>query len=129
MKEFVTTNNLSSDVEFKKGIPNKSTVDVYNSHKIFVNLSPSGLYDKTMFEAMACESLILVSNRDLAKLVWSDFIFNEDDVEDLVNKLEKLLALTNEVTGKKGVELRKNVAAHHSLDGLMNKLASVIKAQ
>jgi glycosyltransferase involved in cell wall biosynthesis len=124
--ELVRTEGLSLDVVFKKGIPNTETVDIYNAHKIFVNLSPSGLYDKTMFEAMACESLILASNKDLAKVVWSDFIFSDDDVPDLIKKLEKLLDMAESTAKKRGEELRKNVVEHHSLKELMKRLAASI---
>lgn len=125
--KIVEDNNLGNNVTFYPGIPNSETIDVYNSHKVFVNLSPNGLYDKTIFEAMACQTLILASNKDLAQIVWSDFIFDEDDIMGLALKLEKILSLGESEEEQRGIELRKNVVERHSLRKLTEALAHQIK--
>src|SRR3989344_1023815 len=35
---------------FKKGVPNTETPVIYSAHEVFVNLSPPGLFDKTVLE-------------------------------------------------------------------------------
>lgn len=55
---------------------------MYNNHEIFVNLSPSGMYDKTIFEAMACECLVLTSNLNLKGQIDERFLFAENDEKD-----------------------------------------------
>lgn len=121
LKKKVHENNLDQYVQFIQGIPNKETVAVYNEHKVFVNLTSSGSYDKTIFEAAACETLILVSNKNLIGQIDDIFIFEEDNIHQLAQKLEYLLGLTNQESSTKGKMLRKYVEDHHNLR-LLGKL-------
>ncbi len=126
LKKKIVENGLSESVALHAGISNSETVSVYNSHEIFVNLTPSGSYDKTIFEAMACETLILASNRSLYGLVHEDFIFKEGDIADLTGKLEKLLTLSVEERLERGKELRATVVESHSLEKLIEKFSKHI---
>src|SRR5206468_1407599 len=45
---------LHDRLRFHAGIPNDATPAVYRAYDIFVNCSPSGMFDKTLFEAAAC---------------------------------------------------------------------------
>ncbi len=127
LQKKVNEEGLSEKVFFHTEIRNYQTLDVYNAHEISVNLSPSGLYDKTIFEGMACETIILASSKSLYGIVREDSIFKEDDVSDLAHKLEKLLNLTEKEKIEKGKELREIVTEDHSLEKLMIKLSYHIK--
>ncbi len=122
LKEKVSTYKLGSAVSFKKGIPNTETPKVYNTHEIFINASPSGMYDKTIFEAMACESLILTSNLNLKGQIDDIFLFKENDGKDLAKQLKYLLGLDIQTKEKCGKILRTYVVEHHSLEMLIQKL-------
>ena len=65
LEKSVSSYGLDDKVIFREGVPNEQTVSIYQSHQIFVNLSPSGMYDKTIFEAMACGIIVLTSNKNL----------------------------------------------------------------
>lgn len=108
---------LSEKIKFYPGIPNNETVDVYNKHEIFVNLSSSGMYDKTIFEAMACECLVLASNRNLKGLIDNIFVFEEGDFSELENKLGNLFIL--DMVDLYSERLRSVTIKHHNLNGLM----------
>ncbi len=84
---FVKANNLGDSVSFKPSIPNYKTPEIYNQHQIFVNLSSDGMYDKTIFEAMACGCTVIASNKNL-KGVMPDALIASIDPVDLANKLE-----------------------------------------
>jgi glycosyltransferase involved in cell wall biosynthesis len=114
--------DIADDVEFRDGVANEKTIDIYNQHEVFVNLTTSGSYDKTIFESMACETMVAASNKDLHGLVKENFIFKEDDVNDLSEKLEKLLALTTQEKEEYGRKLRQIVVEKHSLQELAVKL-------
>lgn len=110
---------LSNKVSFYAGVPNDSTPKIYSAHEIFVNLSSSGMYDKTIFEAAACESMILASNENLRTLVDDSFICTAE-TSDVANKLESLLARKDKnVAGKK---LREITEMRHSLEKLSQSL-------
>ncbi|MEK7607790.1 MAG: glycosyltransferase [Patescibacteria group bacterium] len=126
LKKNVREAGLSDSVTFYGGIPNTETVKTYNNHEIFVNLSSSGMYDKTIFEAMACETLTLATNKNLEELVPKSFIAEENDVENIALKLEKLLALSNEEKAEWGRELRRVAVERHSLRELGNKITTEI---
>jgi glycosyltransferase involved in cell wall biosynthesis len=114
---------LLDNVSFYPGVPNDKTPETYSAHEIFVNLSSSGMYDKTIFEAMASETLTLATNKNLEGLVDPMFIGVEDDANDIASKLEKLLGLTAAEKEAKGRELRAVTIREHSLRSLGEKIA------
>lgn len=121
IKARVLKYRLEQRVTFYKGLPNYETPKIYSAHEIFVNLSSSGMYDKTIFEAMACSCLIIASNDNLRGRISDDFVFKQGDLKELTKKLEKLLDYS---VGQKQVavqELRKFTESH-SLKNLANRL-------
>lgn len=122
-KEF----GIGSKVSFYRGVPNQETPKIYNAHDIFVNLSPSGMYDKTIFEAMLCGCLVLASNKNLNEVVDRRFIFKENDVVELSTKLASFLkADENERCGSQ-IELEGYARGSHSLSLLALMLFKEIK--
>ena len=118
----------SDRVVFEKSVANHKTPAIYNGNGVFVNLTPTGSFDKTILEAMACESLIMVSNKSLERFLTPELInwcmFKEGDVTDLTKKLSSLLSLPNDLREKMGRELRMIVVKNHNLDSLIKKLIS-----
>ena len=113
---------IVESVHFHSGILNEKTPTVYNQHELFVNASPSGMYDKTIFEAMACESLILTSNKNLYGQIDSSFLFEEGNKKDLSEKLKHLLELPTKERERYGRILRSYVIERHGLALLSTKL-------
>ncbi|MDR3546822.1 MAG: glycosyltransferase [Candidatus Pacebacteria bacterium] len=74
-------------VSFHPGV--RQTPDLYRTHQVFVNCSPSGMFDKTLFEAAASGCRVLAASDDFADLAGDDSHF--DSVEMLVDKLETAL--------------------------------------
>ncbi len=127
LKEKADILGIAEQVHFHPGIPNEKTPAVYNQYEIFINGSPSGMYDKTIFEAMACETVTLTSNLNLKEVLPMESIFKEDDAQNLSDKLEHLLStkiITQEQNWKK---LREYVLNNHSLKTLGEKLVSYLK--
>lgn len=117
---------IAERVVFKGGIPNDRTREAYRAHDVFVNLSSSGMYDKTIFEAMACGSLVLASNENLRGFVDDMFIFKEGDRKELGEKLARLLALPKDVREKMAADLGSVVREEHSLERLARKVSEVL---
>jgi len=126
LKEKVEEYSLENHILFESGIPNNETPRVYGSHTVFINTSPSGMYDKTIFEAMACEIPILTSNINLKGQIDDMFLFKEDDAQDLTQKLKAILSLDTDTQEKHGKILRAYVLDHHSLLALGKNLTSVL---
>ncbi|MBU3926060.1 glycosyltransferase, partial [Patescibacteria group bacterium] len=115
---------------FRGDVPNYKTPEIYNQHEIFVNLTNSGSLDKTIFEAMACGCLAIVSNKSFLKIFPTQLtkllIFKENDSKDLANKIINL----NNLSDDKKEEIRKIligiVKNEHSLNKLRDDLSGII---
>ncbi len=126
LKNRVSELKLKECVEFRDGVINTETLNFYNKYKIFVNMTPSGSFDKTILEAMACEELVLISNLNLRGEIKDCFIFKENDHEDMASKLEYLIKLNEIDFNKHGQDLRKYVIDNHGLNLLISKLLSFV---
>jgi glycosyltransferase involved in cell wall biosynthesis len=115
-------------VQFFGSVRHDETPAIYAAHDIFVNLSGSGMYDKTIFEAAAEGCIVVASSRDFAQATEPQFTFKHSDPRDLAIVLQKILALPK----KKKDDARegfKKLAAAHSLSTLADKLALVMTKQ
>ena len=124
IKQKVFKNNLN--VTFYGRINNFETPDVYSAYDMCVNMSSSGMYDKTIFEAMACGCLSIASNKNLVGLIDDMFIVEQDSVKDLVYKIEHFAQLDLRVKNEYRTVSRQVVEGHHSLSQLGNMLAQYI---
>jgi len=122
LKARVEESSIADFVTFYRGIPNTQTPEVYSEHVVSVNLSTSGMYDKTIFEALACKTLTVASNTNLKGLIPDKFIFKEGDLDSLVHSLREVLALTEEEYIEQTKVLYTMVLDVHSLSLLQNKL-------
>lgn len=125
LKDRVEFLGLSDKVKFNSGIKNNETIIFYNKHEIFVNLTPSGAFDKTIFEAMACETLVVTSNLSLKGEVEDRFIFSEGDYLELVEKLKTVLSLDEKDKIEIGQKFREFCVKKHSLHLLAKKIFNV----
>lgn len=116
---------ITNRVTFVGAVPNTETYRYYRSHEIFVNCSKSGMFDKTIFKAIACGCLVLAASRDFAVLVGQEFIFVDNDTEDLARKLRGFLEKeSNERIMLIGILQR--VLKNHRLPVLIKKIAEEI---
>jgi len=87
--------NSKLKINYVGPVTQDEALELYQSHETYVNFTPSGSMDKTILEAVACETSVIVKNEDL-KILES----------------------------KSGKELRDFVVENHSLKMLMDKLKS-----
>jgi glycosyltransferase involved in cell wall biosynthesis len=121
LEDMIHMRGLSRLVTIAPGIPQSKTPEMFNQHAIFVNCSPSGMYDKTLFEAAGCECVVIASSKDFAELVDKRFVFADGSAEDLARVLEA--ALTMPIINQQGVGVQmRNAAREHSLVHLVSKL-------
>jgi glycosyltransferase involved in cell wall biosynthesis len=125
----VNVSGLAGQVSFHQGISNTETVSVYNSHDIFVNLSSSGMYDKTIFEAMSCGAVTLSSNENLRGEIDDRLVVKEDSSEDLVEKIKVILALPESEKTKLRERCRQYTINTHSLPLLASRLVEEMSSR
>ena len=74
-------------INFYKSVPNYETPKIYNEHEIFVNLTPSGSFDKTILEAAACGCLLVIANRSLSGEIDDRMIAEKETPDDIAKEL------------------------------------------
>jgi len=119
--------NLEKSVQFLPGTPHSEAPRIFNAHALYIDLGASGMYNKTLFEAAACEALVITSSEDFAQLVDEKFIYREHGPEELCEKIEKLLKLPLIEQQGAGVTLH-NIAKRHSLEALGIRLVQEVRS-
>lgn len=117
---------IASRLTFPGGIANHDTPKVYSAHQVFVNLSPNGMYDKTIFEAMACGCFVFVSNDDIKDKIDPLFAFPYADAEGLARRMKEFLALSPSEQNRKAASIA-GLVRDHSLTRLCDELAKEIR--
>ncbi|MCL5782252.1 MAG: glycosyltransferase family 4 protein [Patescibacteria group bacterium] len=117
IKEQIESGDLSDRVTLVPAVSNDKTPEIYNRHELFVNLTPSGSFDKTILEAAACGCKILVMSRDAGVIFGSDYVVESDEPGVLATKLSGLISTKVDID-----ELRRVVIGKHDLPYLSQRL-------
>lgn len=131
LKILASNFGIGEKINWVGRVSHKNVLSHYQDAGIFINLTPTGSFDKTMLEAMACGDLLLASNAALADFLNEEqkqlFLFKQDDPEDLSEKLLYLLSMeAGEMSGLR-MALREIVVKNHSQENLINNLTEVFK--
>lgn len=108
------------------GVPYKQTLGLYQSHAIYVNLTPSGSFDKTIGEAMAAGCLVVCSNRAVQEIVPSGLMVSGDDIGDVMRGIAAAFNLPEAERVRQIKRQLDFVERNHSLQLLAKRLAEVL---
>lgn len=114
---------LGEIVLFHGGVPNDKTPEIYNAHEIFVNVSPQGMFDKTILEAAACECIVVTANRDAAEYLDPSCTIQSLTPTEISRALACALDMGSE-SKEKTVDREHAFASHHSLSNLAEQLGT-----
>ncbi len=109
---------LKSVISFSPGVPNDKAPGIFGSHEIFINTSPSGMFDKMLFEAAASGCLVVTTSEDFKEIAGEQFWCK--DVHSLAERLEFFLGR------EKDTSLLENLVRTHSLTHLIDELGKAI---
>ncbi len=107
------------------GVAYTKTRELYRSHSIFVNLTPSGSFDKTIGEAMACGSLVVCANTAVKDILPTELFVTDINPEKVARALDSALLMEPSIRINLSRELRKYVEREHSLSLLMKQLCNL----
>ena len=127
LKTKVEELGLADKINFCNGVANHETPKIYKEHDIFVNLTPSGSFDKTILEAVVCGCLLVVANKSLVGEIDDRMIAKNETVAEIAQKIESLLDIGNEERFVLSASLQKYVLEKHSLSVLIEKLVKEIQ--
>ncbi len=118
LKRVVHEKGLSSSIQFLGPIKYEKLPEFCNEYEVYVNLTDSGSFDKTIGEAVSCGLVPIVTNTSL-KGILPDICITKSSPEDIARSIERLLDATERVKIQKDLE---NFVQSQSLDSLMKKL-------
>ncbi len=127
MKELVEGHRLGHVVTFKPAIPNTQAPALYCQYTAYINTTPAGSFDKTILEALACETLVVTSNQTLQTFLDDQFIFTEGDSSQLADKLSAILNWPESKKISEGASEREKVKTTHDLTVLVKSVAQEYK--
>lgn len=112
----------SGAVTFAGSHPNEETPRLYSAHGVAINLAPAGHFDKSAFEAMSCETPVVVSSHAFSGIVPDEWIVPENDPTALASALLKMVELSENEYRALGEAERTAVIQEHSLPALTKAL-------
>jgi glycosyltransferase involved in cell wall biosynthesis len=118
-------NQNYQNISFHHAVPNYEAPKIYQSHEIFVNLTPTGSFDKTILEAAACGCIPIVTNQSLAGEI-DDNLITTDSSQDIAEKINFWLNVDDKQKEETSQKLKKYVLENHSLESLVNELTGLI---
>lgn len=120
IKEKIARLHLVDQIHFLGKIDHRQLPSYYRSFDLFVHLSKTGSLDKSLLEAMASGMRVLSSNDWSQRNLPSELVFHENDSRELADKIENISKTDFRE------QLRKYVVKNHNLDGLIEKISSII---
>ncbi len=113
---------VAGRLAFHSSMPNREAPHIYGAHAIYVNLTPSGSFDKTIGEAMACGCIVVCVNDAVRGIVRDELMANDGDARDVARALEAALHLSATERAAEASKLRAYIEEHHSLRELAARL-------
>lgn len=114
LREFVTMHNLP--VTFAGPTSWEQLPAVYSTHELCINLSPPGMFDKVIGEALACGCDIVTTNNDLRDTLY-DRVLESPSGASLAGFLQQHQYQEHMVK-----EMADKVLAQHSLPSLIERV-------
>lgn len=108
-------------------ITNAEAPSLYASYAIYVNLTPSGSFDKTIGEAAASGCILVAANNVLRDTLPSALLVNPVSPELVASGIEAALKLSEGERTELSRRLREYVVREHSLALLIERLLGIFK--
>ena len=119
---------LTDCVSFELSLPMASLTSWYRRCTVHVNMTPTGFGDKVAWESMACGRPCLVANEGFKETLGeyaNCLLYRHGSPEELAERLEWVLSLSNARQAYIGAYLRQQVETTHSLEQLAGRLVDI----
>jgi len=111
-------------LRMRGAVPNRQALSLYQENAIYCNLSPNGMFDKTIGEAAACGCVPVACNESLKSVMPQELFLSEAGSESLAKALKHALALSFEQRTYITPRVRAWVVREHSLSRLIPSVLS-----
>lgn len=124
LKKRVTEACIEPSVHFVRGVDFMHAPVTFQNHDISLNFTDSGSFDKTVIEALACGTKVLVSNTSMKSLLPA-VSYTTGESDDVLEKLNKLLSFGSEENSQY-VRETQEIVKNQSLSKLIDMLYTYI---
>lgn len=104
------------------GVPHEQTLGLYQSHALYVNLTPSGSFDKTIGEAMASGCMVVCANEAVRGIINPALLVRDGDAADVARGIDAAFKFSAQERAIEVQKLRAYVEQGHSLNFLIEKI-------
>ncbi len=116
----------SNNIFFHGSIKNTDAPHAYQTHDIFVNLTPNGSMDKTVLEAISCGVITLIANESFLDVIPKELYLSKVSGESLAERIQYICTRDKNSLDYVRQTSRKYVIEKHSLAELGNLLYKYI---
>jgi glycosyltransferase involved in cell wall biosynthesis len=125
LKARVHESRMDEYIKFLPGVVFSDGPIVYGMHEVCINVTASGSFDKTVIEALACGTKVLVSNTSMKHYVPEGSFIETGDVEHIAQAIERITSMNEqELTAYK--DRAGTLVNQESLDTLIHTLISYV---
>jgi glycosyltransferase involved in cell wall biosynthesis len=117
----------SGKVVFRDAVTHDEAPALYAAHAIYINLTPSGSFDKTIGEAMA-SGLIVVAANAAVKDALGDLFIPELSDTSAASAMRRALAFSGAERSMACARNRQYIEREHSLSLLVERLQAIVSA-
>ena len=126
LRNKMTPLTLSGALVLHDAIAHSETPAVYAAHSVYVNLTPTGSFDKTILEAMATECVVVAANSALFDMLPPE-LRSDGTVDGTTSAIQAAIALPEDKARQIGRRNRQYVEAAHSLPLLIFRLIQILQ--
>jgi len=128
-KESVKDLIASGNLKIYNSVANHKTPEIYNSHEIYINLTPSGSFDKTILEAMSCGAIPIVANKSFDEILTDGQICKEGDSGELADKIKSQFLTPEHESDRLSRKLVTYVENEQSLNVLVKSFINIVSTK
>lgn len=116
---------IASRLEWRRGVTHEATRTAYQEHGLFLNTTPAGSLDKTIYEAMVSGTPVVVTNPALGAALpaWA---VSDGTPSGIAASARAWGALTASERATAVTALRAHVVAEHSLTALVDRVFTLL---
>lgn len=130
IKDMIKENHLEDTFILHK--PTINVVDIYPTADVFCLPSFKEGYPNVIIEAMCCQLPVICSNLCENPVIVEDgingYLFNPDNVDEIVCAIKKVIMMSPQERTKMGVRNREKMIANNSKEFFLKKYVELIKS-
>ena len=117
---------LEGIVTVEKSVTNEQSRELYRTHAVYVNLTPSGSFDKTIGEAMSTGSLVVAANDAVEGTLPASLMPADESFESAAEAIRTALRMPESERRDVIARSREYIEREHSLKLLVEKLVPLL---